>query len=88
MGGGLLVGLGAGVVAVLLGLVLQGIDASLSTSADGGVVVLGNLLVGLLGRTSGGALDGLGDVVAGLLEGIHCDRCGWLGVVWLSVGCC
>lgn len=41
-------------------------------SADGGIVVLGNLLVGLLGGTAGSLLDSLGDVVDTLLEGIHC----------------
>lgn len=40
-------------------------------SADTGVVVLGDLLVGLLGSTAGGALDLVGDVVAGVLDGIH-----------------
>jgi len=42
-------------------------------SADAGVAVLGNLLVGLLGSTRGGALDGLRDVVDGLLGGLHCE---------------
>lgn len=43
-------------------------------SADGGIAVLGNLLVGLLGGSAGGLLDSLGDVVGTLLEGIHCQR--------------
>lgn len=42
-------------------------------SADAGVVVLGDVLVGLLGDTAGGALDLVRDVVAGLLDGIHGD---------------
>lgn len=40
--------------------------------ANADIAVLGNLLVGLLGGTRGGALDGLGDVVDGLLSGLHC----------------
>lgn len=42
-------------------------------SADGGIAVLGNLLVGLLGGSAGSLLDSLGDVVGTLLEGIHCQ---------------
>ena len=42
-------------------------------SADTGVVVLGDVLVGLLGSTAGGALDLVRDVVAGVLDGIHDD---------------
>lgn len=42
-------------------------------SANTGVVVLGNVLVGLLGSTVGSARDLVGDVVTGLLDGIHCD---------------
>ena len=45
-------------------------------SADAGVAVLGDLLVGLLGAGVGGALDLVRDVVAGLLDGIHVDWCG------------
>ena len=44
-------------------------------SADGGVGVLGNLLVGVLAGSVGSALDGLGDVVRALLEGVHCVDC-------------
>lgn len=55
VGSSLLVGLSRSVVAVLLRLVLQGIDTSVSTGAQVGVVVLGDLLVGLLGSTAGGA---------------------------------
>lgn len=39
------------------------------------VVVLGDLLVGLLGSTAGGALDLVGDVVGSGLDGIHFE--GW-----------
>lgn len=42
-------------------------------SADAGVVVLGNPLVGLLGSTAGGGVDLVSDVVAGVLDGIHFD---------------
>lgn len=42
-------------------------------SAETSVVVLGNVLVGLLGSLVGGALDLVGDVVTGLLDGIHDD---------------
>lgn len=45
-------------------------------SADGGVAVLGNLLVGLLGSAVGGGLDGVRDVVGGLLDGVHVDGLG------------
>jgi hypothetical protein len=37
------------------------------------VAILGDLLVGLLGSTRGSALNGLRDVVGGLLDGLHCD---------------
>jgi len=55
VGSGLLVGLSRSVVAVLLRLVLQGVDTGLSTGAQAGIVVLGDVLVGLLGSTVGGA---------------------------------
>jgi hypothetical protein len=71
VGGGLLVGLGRSVVLVLLGLVPDGITSGLKASTDAGVVVLGDVLVGLLGSLVGGALDLVRDVVAGLLDGIH-----------------
>ena len=45
-------------------------------SADGGVAVLGDVLVGFLGGSRGSLLDLLADVVGTLLDGIHCD--GWL----------
>ena len=51
----LLVGLGRSVVLVLAALVLEGVDASVGTSAERSVVVLGDLLVGLLGDTAGSA---------------------------------
>jgi hypothetical protein len=55
VGSSLLVGLSRSIVLVLLSLVGEGITSSLEASADGGVVVLGNLLVGLLGSTVSGA---------------------------------
>lgn len=56
-----------------------------SPSADSGVVVLRDLLVGLLGSTAGGGLNLVSDVVAGVLDGIHVDCLVWLGV--LLSGC-
>lgn len=53
-------------------------------SADVGVAVLGNLLVGLLAGTGGGLLDLLGDVVGTLLDGIHFD--GLVGDLRFGVG--
>ena len=41
-------------------------------SADAGIAILSDLLVGLLGGRSSGLLDRLGDVVDGVLDGIHC----------------
>jgi hypothetical protein len=46
-------------------------------SANGGVAVLGNLLVDLLGAGGCGTLDGLRDVVGGLLDGLHFDLVVW-----------
>jgi hypothetical protein len=51
-----------GVMARLVELVSSG------AGAEACVVVLGNLLVGLLGSFRTGALDGLGNVVGGVLE--------------------
>lgn len=58
-------------------------DSSLP-SADAGVVVLGDLLVGLLGSSAGGTLDGVRDVVGGVLNLVHFE--GWFGLIDL-VGC-
>lgn len=46
-------------------------------SAGTGVAVLGNLLVGLVAGAGDGTLDGLRDVVGGLLDGLHCECGGW-----------
>lgn len=56
-------------------------------SGDGDVAVLGNLLVGLLGSTGGDRLNSLSDVVAGLLDGLHCDG-GWLFGGLFGLKCC
>ena len=41
--------------------------------AEVGVVVLGDLLVGLLGSGAGGTLDSVSDVVSGVLNLVHGD---------------
>jgi hypothetical protein len=74
VGESLLVGLGRSVALALLGLVADGVAGGLEASADVGVVVLGDVLVGLLGSLVGSALELVRDVVAGLLDGIHGDR--------------
>jgi hypothetical protein len=66
-----LVDISLGVVAGLVELVSNGILCGSGAGAEAGVVVLGNLLVGLLGSCGTGALDGLGNVVCGVLE-IEC----------------
>jgi hypothetical protein len=82
--GSFFVCLGADVVLLLVNLVAESILASAQASADIGVVVLGNLLVGLLGTSVHGALDGLGDVVGGVVDLVHDD--GWLGFGWVWFG--
>jgi len=57
-----------GVVAGLVELVSNGILCGSGARAEAGIVVLGNLLVGLLGSLGTGALDGLGNVVGGVLK--------------------
>lgn len=52
-----------GVVAGLVDLVGDGVAGRGQTGSDGGVGVLGDLLVGLLGGGGAGSLDGLGNVV-------------------------
>jgi len=51
----LLVALGRDVVLLLVLLVAESVDAGIEAGADGGVGVLGDRLVGLLGSRSGGA---------------------------------
>lgn len=74
-----LVDVGLVVVSDLVELVSDGVLCSSGAGAEAGVVVLGDVLVGLLGSLRGGALDGLGNVVGGVLDGLHCDLC--LGLV-------
>ncbi len=50
------------------------------------VGVLGDLLVGLLGGGRAGLLDSFGDVVGGVLDGLHYERVvGRFGFVELEV---
>ena len=69
---GLLVGLGLSLVLVLVDLVGGSAESARDTAGDGviGGVALGLLLVGLLGSLSRVALDGLGDVVGGVGNGV------------------
>lgn len=62
------------VVSFLVNLVTDHIAGSVETSAELGVVVFGNALVGFLGGGRGGPLDGFGDVVGGvsMLHGCQC----------------
>jgi hypothetical protein len=66
----LLVGLGGALVLLLVDLVASGVKGAGGTVGEGvlaGDVALGLLLVGLLGGGGGGTLDGLGNVVGGVL---------------------
>lgn len=68
----LLVGLGGALVLLLVNLVASGVKAARDAVRDrvlAGDVALGLLLVGLLGGGGGGTLDGLRDVVGGVLDG-------------------
>lgn len=69
---GLLVGLGLSLVRVLVELVGGSTHGTGDTVGDGvvGGVALGLLLVGLLGCLGGVALDGLGDVVGSVGDGV------------------
>jgi hypothetical protein len=67
----LLVGGGGALVLLLVELVAGGVKGARGTVGEGvlaGDVALGLLLVGLLGGSGGGTLDGLGDVVGGVLD--------------------
>lgn len=57
-----------GVVNVLILLVRERVDGSVGAGAQLGIRVLGHGLVGLLGGTSTGTLNALGDVVDGVLN--------------------
>ena len=54
--------------------------------AEVGVVVLGNLLVGLLGSGVGSTLDGVGDVVSGVADLVHDDGWGLCLVCLVGIG--
>lgn len=62
-----LVDIGLGVVAELVLLVGKCILGSAGAGRDVGIVALSDVLVGLLGSFSSSSLDGLSDVVNGLL---------------------
>jgi hypothetical protein len=61
------VGVGLGVVGDLVLLVDDGILGGAGAGTQAGIVVLGDVLVGLLGSLGTGALNGLSDVVGGVL---------------------
>jgi len=69
----LLVDISLGVVGGLILLVDNSILSRTGTGAQGGIRVLGNALVGLLGCLGTTTLDGLRDVVGGVLDGLHID---------------
>ncbi len=58
-----------GLVAGLVELVSNGILGSGGSGTNRGVTILGDLLVGLLGCLGTSTLDGLGNVVGGVLYG-------------------
>lgn len=62
-----------GVVLRLVDLVAHGVFGSLSTGAEGRVVVLCYVLVGFLGSFGASALEGLRGLVQALLNGLHCE---------------
>lgn len=62
-----LVDVSLGVVDVLILLVTEGVNGGVGASADAGIGVLGDLLVCDLGSLGTGALDGLSNVVGGVL---------------------
>eukprot|EP00262_Sarcandra_glabra_P017124 TRINITY_DN5773_c0_g1_i1.p2 TRINITY_DN5773_c0_g1~~TRINITY_DN5773_c0_g1_i1.p2 ORF type:complete len:100 (-),score=18.22 TRINITY_DN5773_c0_g1_i1:12-284(-) len=68
---GLLVGLALAVVLLLADLVTHGVLGRSGTGTEGCVGVLGDLLVALLGDGGTSALDGLGNRVGGVLDGVH-----------------
>lgn len=63
-----LVNIGLGVMRLLVLLVDDRILGRAGTGAQIRIRVLGHLLVGLLGGLGTGALDGLGNVVGGVLD--------------------
>jgi len=71
--GRLLVDISLGVVLCLVHLVSDSVLASTQTSSEGSITILGNVLVGLLGSGSTSTLNGLADVVGGVLNSLHFD---------------
>ena len=65
---GLAVDISLAVVSLLGKFVGDGITGSLGTGTESGVVVLGNVLVGLLRSSGTSTLDSLADVVCGVPE--------------------
>lgn len=63
-----LVDISLNLVGLLVLLVEKGVLGSSNTRGNVGVVVLGDLLVDLLRGSGSGALDGLADVVDGVLS--------------------
>jgi hypothetical protein len=70
-----LVDISLGVVGSLVLLVDDGVLGGSGTAGKACVVVLGDLLVGLLGCLSTSSLNGLGDVVCGVLGEEDISRC-------------
>lgn len=66
-----LVAVSLDIVRLLVLLVADGVGGSVGTGAQLRVGVLGDVLVGLLAGGGTGALDGLGDVVGGVLEDVR-----------------
>lgn len=67
-----------GLVRLLVELVADGVLGGRGARAEGGIGVLGNVLVGFVGGLSTGALDGLGNVVCGVL-GRQVSKMLWRG---------
>ena len=63
-----LVGIGLNIVGLLVLLVDDSILSGGSAASEAGIVVLGDTLVGFLGGSGSTALDGLRDVVGGVLN--------------------
>jgi len=63
-----LVDISLGVVGGLIHLVSDGVLGGGGAAADAGIVVFGDGLVGFLGCLGAGSLDGLGNVVGGVLR--------------------
>jgi hypothetical protein len=68
-----LVDVGLGLVGLLVLLVDNGILGSGGAAGEAGIVVLGDTLVGFLGGSGSTALDGLGNVVGGVLKEQICQ---------------